>query len=359
MTIQDWITRSLCDPGAQWSAGTYGAIAEFSRDPGEPTNVVCTRFGGEASTARGAIRVELLSEARAVAYETTTKNRDQWGHAIALCLTTEDCAMGRRTAIHELGPDLSAIRPEDRESILFDLGLGTVQVDVCVRAASPELLCAFRAGEGRSIFEPGNPATKAIFASSPHRVFVTRIGRAEVYQAIPPADGRSPDGPHTHLLPKILRSGRTHPATVPIPRDWIPCIRLYPANPRKDVHGTVKPFNRAEHDEFQKALGSFGDSELLELKKRVADGVVSGDRPEALSVPKSRFAKGVIRVALRQLHACDGSSPSLSRWRETYDSARAGAGPRRMLSLARAIASYHPNAQVLRGKARNQKGAAH
>ena len=80
--------------------------------------------------------------------------------------------MGRRTAIHELGPNLSAIRPEDRDLILFDLGLGTVQVNVCVRASRPELLSALRAGEGRSIFEPGNPATTAIFAASPHRVFV-------------------------------------------------------------------------------------------------------------------------------------------------------------------------------------------
>lgn len=90
-------------------------------------------LGGEASTARGAILVELSSEVRAVAYETAAKNRDQWGDAIALCLKAEDCAMGRRTAIHELGPDSGAVRPEDRDSILFDLGLGTVQVDVCVR----------------------------------------------------------------------------------------------------------------------------------------------------------------------------------------------------------------------------------
>ena len=171
------------------------------------------------------------------------------------------------------GRTQAAIRPEDRDSILFDLGLGAAQVDVCVRASSPELLSALRAGEGRSIFDLGNPATTAIFAASPHRVFVTRVGRAEVYQPIPPADGKSPDGPHTHLLPKLLRSGRTHPATVPIPRDWIPCIHLYPANPQKDGHGTAKPFNRAEYDEFQKALALFGDPELLELKRRVLDGV--------------------------------------------------------------------------------------
>jgi hypothetical protein len=49
MTIQDWTSRSLCDPGAQWSAGTYGAIAEFSRETSEPANVVCTLLRGEAS----------------------------------------------------------------------------------------------------------------------------------------------------------------------------------------------------------------------------------------------------------------------------------------------------------------------
>ena len=39
----------------------------------------------------------------------------------------------------------------------------------------------------------------------------------------------------------------------------------------------------------------------------------------ALSMPQSRFARGVIRVALRQINALDGSSPSLSRWRQKYD----------------------------------------
>jgi hypothetical protein len=326
MTLQDWIAQSLRDPGAQWSAGTYGAIAEFSRDPSEPVEVVYTPSGGQASTARGAIRVELRSEVRAVAYETTTKNRDQWGQAIALCLPAEECAMGSRTTIHELGPDSRAIRPEDRDSILFDLGLGAEQVDVCVRASTPELLSALRAGEGRSLFDAGNPATAAIFKASPHRVFLTRIGRAEVYQPIPPADGKSPDGPHTHLLPKLLRSGRTHAATVPIPRDWIPCLHLYPAHPQKDGLGTAKPFDRAEYDAFQEALALFGDPELLKLKSRVFRSVPLGDSPESLIAPQSRFARGVIRVALRQLNALDGSSPNLLRWRQTYDLAEPARG---------------------------------
>jgi hypothetical protein len=319
MTLEDWVAQSLRDPGAQWSAGTYGAIAEFSRDSSEPADVVCTPFGGQASTARGGVLVELRNEVRAVAYETTTKDRDQWSNAIALCLPAADCAMGGRTTVHELGPDSMAIRAEDRDAILFDLGLGAAQVDMCVRTSRPEVLSALRAGEGRSLFDTANPATAAIFTASPHRVFVTRIGRAEVYQPIPPADGKSPDGPHTHLLPKLLRSGRTHPATVPIPRDWVPCVHLYPAHPQKDGRGTAKPFDRAEYEAFQKALSLFGDPELLELKRRVLDCVAAGNSPEGFTVPQSRFARGVIRVALRQLNALNGSSPSLSQWRQKFD----------------------------------------
>jgi hypothetical protein len=109
--------------------------------------------------------------------------------------------------IQELGPDSMAVRPEDRDSILFDLGLGALQVDVCVRASEPELLSALRAGAGRSIFDIGNPATAAIFEASPHRVFVTRIGRAEVYQPIPTVGGKSPDGLTSTCRPSFFAVG--------------------------------------------------------------------------------------------------------------------------------------------------------
>jgi hypothetical protein len=79
--------------------------------------------------------------------------------------------------------------------------------------------------------------------------------------------------------------------------------------------GRSSPSTAPNSDPFQKALALFGDPELLELKRRVFDGVASGDGPEALTVPQTRFATGVIRVALRQLHARNGSSPSLSQWR--------------------------------------------
>ena len=76
-----------------------------------------------------------------------------------------------------------------------------------------------------------------ILATNPHRVFLSRLGRVEVFQPIPPPDGKSPDGPHTHVLPGLLRHRRTHPATEPIPDGLVPCAHVYPPHPAKDGMG--------------------------------------------------------------------------------------------------------------------------
>ncbi len=96
---------------------------------------------------------------------------------------------------------------------------------------------------GLPVFAADNPAMKIILAASPHRVFISRIGRAEVYQPIPPAGGKSPDGPHTHVLPKLLQHKRTHAATEPIPEGWVPCAHFYPAHPLKDAMGRAHEFD--------------------------------------------------------------------------------------------------------------------
>src|SRR5580658_6445590 len=186
--LREWLATEIRDAETSWSVGAFGAIAEFSRDPEEPASLVCDASRLEAVTGRGGVRIDGLESVRPVAYETTNKNPDLWSHAIALCLPTAACAMNRRATLAEIGPDTAALRNEDRDARLFHLGLGTIQVDVCVRTADPDLLRPLRGGVGKSLFDTGSPAMRAILDASPHRVFVTRIGRAEVYQPIPPAD---------------------------------------------------------------------------------------------------------------------------------------------------------------------------
>ena len=217
----------------------------------------------------------------------------------------------------ELGADAQALRDEDRGAILFDLGLGALQADFCVRIADGEVAASLRRHAGRPVFEPGNPAMGIILQANPHRVFVSKLGRIEVYQPIPPPSGKSPDGPHTHVLPKLLKSGRTHPATEPVPAGWVPCAHLYPEHPARDGFGRPRAFEAAHLDAFQDMLAAFGDPEIVATKQRVRDAVRAGQPPAEFS--SDRHGRTSIRVALRQMKAAGDVSPALSAWLQNLD----------------------------------------
>lgn len=312
----------LADPEAQWSLGTFGAIAEFMRDAGELAEIERTEQSASVVTPRGGIRLVALPGLRAVAFETVTTS--SWSQRVAFCLPEAAARMSRRAALTELGPDRDALRPQDRDAVLFDLGLGALQVDCCIRTGDAGLIAGLRAHAGRSLFEHGNPAMGLILQHGPHRVFVTRAGRAEVYQPIPPPGGKAPEGPHTHVLPKLLAHGRTHAATEPIPKSFVSCAHLYPAHPLRDGCGRARPFDAALHRAFQRLLSRYGNIEHLRLKRNVIKALNAGAGPQAIAMPNDRYAQAAIRVALRQIKASEGTSPGLTAWFAAHD-ARADA----------------------------------
>lgn len=311
------LTAQIADAETQWSLGTFGAIAEFARDPDEPVTVSQEPAALAAVTGRGGIRIAPNGETRLFAFETTTK--ESWSLRVALCLPAADCAMSRRTVLTELGPDDDALRPEDRGGILFDLGLDAMQVDACVRVSDPGLAAELRAHCGKTTFAHGNPAGALLLARSPHRVFVSRIGRAEVYQPIPPAHGKSPEGPHTHVLLDLLRHRRTHAATEPIPEGFVPCAHFYPAHPAKDAQGRARPFDPARQAAFEDLQRRFGDPQTVALKQRIRMAVMAGEDPSAVAMAENRFTRVNVRVALRQLRAAEDDLPSLAAWLSVYE----------------------------------------
>ena len=313
----DLISGQLADPDAQWSLGTFGAIAEFMRDADEPAEIAQTEETVSVVTPRGGIRVVARPGLRPIAFETITTQA--WSQRVAFCLPEAESAMNRRAVLTELVPDAQALRAEDRDATLFDLGLGVWQVDCCVRSADAALIAGLRAHAGRSLFEANNPAMGLILQHSPHRVFATRAGRAEVYQAIPAPGGKAPDGPHTHVLPKLLARKRTHAATEPIPRGWVSCAHLYPAHPLHDGYGRARAFDALRYTAFQRLLSRFGDIEQLRLKRNVVKALVAGAGPQAIARPEDRYSQASIRVALRQFKASDGPSPALAAWFAAHD----------------------------------------
>jgi hypothetical protein len=311
------VAEHLSDRGTQWSLGTFGGIAEFSRDAGEAATIDIAGEEKSVCTQRGGIRIAPVTGTRPFASESVSKLG--WTHRVALCLPEADCAMNGRTCLTELGPDRAGLREEDRDGVLFDLGLGALQTDLCVRIKDHAVVSELRDCVDRPVFEAGNPAMTIILAANPHRVFVSRLGRIEVYQPIPPASGQSPDGPHTHVLPELLRHQRTHPATEPVPEGWIPCAYFYPAHPIKDGLRHARPFDRAAHDAFQQLLAAYGDPESRVLKARIATLVAEGQEPGDDVTVSGRLARANIRLALRQLRAAGDRSPVLKAWLAAYD----------------------------------------
>lgn len=317
--VTELVTGHLADPDAGWSMGAPGAIAEFVRLPDEPA-----RAGtGTLVTDRGGIRLDPPAGTRALAYRTPVGPEDHWNHAVALCLPDGAARRAARTAVTVLGPDSDALRAADRDAVLVDLGIGTPTVDVCIRTADPELLALLRAAQGRPQDAELNAA---VVAAGPHRVFTTAVGRVEVYAPIPPPDGRSPDGPHTHLLPHVLRAGRTHAATVPVPDGYLPCAHLYPAHPLTDLTGRPAPFAPERLAAFDRLLERFGDPAQREITAQVSAAVAGGlgpDGPAAGTVrPAGPAGRAAQAVALRVL-AHRGADPAvLAAWR-----GRAAPGP--------------------------------
>jgi len=310
----DVLAAQIADVDTQWSVGTFGAIAEFARDHGEAADLTSRM----AVTARGGIRLDVPDDLRLFAFETTT--RESWSPRVALCLPHEASAMGRRTVLTELGPDREALRPKDRDGILFDIGLDAWQVDACVRVPDPAVAAELRSHCGKPTFAPGSAAGGLILTHSPHRVFIGRAGRVEVYQPIPPAHGKSPEGPHTHVLVDLLRHRRTHAATEPIPESLVPCAYFYPAHPAKDGRGLPRPFDPQRKASIDGMMRQFGDPRFVALKEQVRAAAATGQDPASFPVA-GRFARTNIRVALRQLRAAGEDLPSLQAWLAVHDSA--------------------------------------
>ena len=317
--VFDTIAMQVADVETVWSVGTFGAIAEFMRDAGE--TATCQRADDKISafTSRGGLRINAHAALRLVASESlTTKS---WSHRVALCLPEAMCSMNRRTVLIELGPDKNALRKEDRAALLFDLGLGILQLDACIRVADPDVIAALRPWTGRPLFDPDNGAMGVILMANPHRVFVSHVGRVEVYQPIPSHDGKSPEGPHTHILPKLLLHRRTHAATESIPPGWVPCAHFYPPHPARDLLGHTQPFRHDRHAAFQELLSRFGEPKLVEIKRQVSEYVKAGQDPSVFSQSGNRLSRAVLRVALRQIKMSGQQPPVLERWISAHDQA--------------------------------------
>lgn len=317
-TVASLVAKQLATASTGWSVGVFGALAEFDRDEGE----TAIHRDTAVLTTRGAIAFELLPGTRAIAYEAPSAHPDSWLQGVALCLPRSACRMHARTAIAEAGPDLDALRAQDRDAILFDVGLGIECVDFYVRTADRAQIDLLRKARGRVLLD--EPVLyDEIVSMSPPRVFVSALGRVEIYQRIGASGGATPHGPHTHLLPRLLRTSYAHSANLPVPRDWAVCATLYPAHPVRNREGASKSFDEGEYAAFQTLLRAFGRADSVAVKHAVWSAVRSAVKPSAFPALDDRHARLARRIALRQMTYTDGASAHLALWQRAFDPAAA------------------------------------
>ncbi|PWR18171.1 DUF6925 family protein [Zavarzinia aquatilis] len=289
----DALAALLADPAMVWSMGFGHAVGRFAAD-GIPMAVTALPSTVTAIGAHGALRLVRRGGFRLLAYESLSADPVSWNHGIALCVPPLPTPRG----LVRLGTDRGAILGP---GVLYDLGLGDCRGRLCLRATTAEQARSL----DRLIGQQVDPA--ALTGLGATWLFKSRAGRLEL------AVGQVP-----LLLPAGFGAGRRHAATLPLPRHLVPCGFLFPP----PGAGRTKPFDPAEHQRFQDLYAVFGPRRLVRLKHAVLAALAAGQGPDAVSVPRDRFARACLRVTLRQQRRL-APSPRLDDWLVFHDRAAA------------------------------------
>ncbi len=223
----NFVVRSLRKATGTWVTGVVGAVAEFTAPPGSETQVSQDGPDIVAVTNGGALRFVIDDDVRALTFDPPeTPNAHQ---RILLAVKRERGRLPVTSTITALGQDTGAIKANARQEQIFDLGLGRKEARFCVRCGPGTALDALVSVCGVPMNEALPRIGPTLVQTSPARVVESALGRIEVFTPIPSLGGTSPAGPHTHLLPDHLATGRALPAGMDLPRAYLPGALFYPA----------------------------------------------------------------------------------------------------------------------------------
>lgn len=223
--ILDFVETSLRKSRGTWVFGVYGALAEIGRDPDEVIEVKRDGAVIEVVTPRAALRIAAERWVRALAW------RETEDHPERLVLVVPKGRVGEvgPATLTALGADDDALLPGDAGLPRFDLGLGRAEARFTVRSRNDHLTAALADATGTAWPDHLAQTSGPVLSTSPVRVIETALGRAEVATPIPQPRERSPDGPHTHLLPDTIARGLTTPPMLHLPEAYRLGCLFYPA----------------------------------------------------------------------------------------------------------------------------------
>lgn len=224
--IQSFLRRTLEERCGTWTAGVYGAIAEFSIEDGRSAIIEAEGDSVAARTAAGGLRFTITEAVRALAI---TKGAEPGAiRAVALAIPRERLSLRVHERLTALGIDTLALAAENRAHHMFDLGLGAPGAQFCIRSGEADLVDGLNQATGRVWPALLQTFGARILQLSPHRVVRTHIGRIEVFAPIPPPGASSPPGPHTHFLPEKIVARLEMQPGAELPSAYAPAAMFHP-----------------------------------------------------------------------------------------------------------------------------------
>lgn len=224
--IRSFVIRTLQQAQGTWVVGVVGAVAEFVAKPGGTVGVREIEDAIVATTDGGALKFQIDDDVRALTFDPLDTPAEQ--QRIVLTVKRARGSPDLADVVTDLGPDAQAVRATDRGVQLFDLGLGRKEARFCVRSATGPALNALSSAAESPLPEVIPSLGLVLVEHSPVRIVESALGRIEVSTPIPLPGGKSPAGPHTHLLPDHLATGRALPAGMDLPRAYWPGAVFYP-----------------------------------------------------------------------------------------------------------------------------------
>jgi predicted Fe-S protein YdhL (DUF1289 family) len=183
--IAEFAARSLSEKTGTWAVGCDGAGAQFLCANDEPCEISVSEEEVCALSERGRLKLTIDENVRAL----QVHNGRPEGGAILLAVLKAKTSLPVATGLTPLGPDAGALKSECRNEPWFDLGLGRADLRLCLRTAEPKLQDILTRSAGLALPELLHIAGPAILDYNPTRVFVSPLGRVEVFALAPPLGG--------------------------------------------------------------------------------------------------------------------------------------------------------------------------
>lgn len=175
--IAEFAAASLREKTGTWVFGGDGAFTQFPCAGDEPCDISVTDNNITAVTPRGGLQLAIGENVRALQLHGGMPE----GNAILLVVLKAKASLPVATGLTPLGPDTGALNPEYRGEPLFDLGLGRPDLQLCIRTGASKLAEMLNRLAGEDISEVLRAAGPAIRDHCPTRVFVSPLGRAEIF----------------------------------------------------------------------------------------------------------------------------------------------------------------------------------